>query len=297
MTVSNTIRIEPAPLILFFNPGWVALPEAGAICGGACELSFDPQRLPEADAVVFHIPSLPLPIRLPKRAGQRWVAMSMESEVNYPQLADPAFMRWFDDTMTYRLDSDFPIPYADEQLLTSLRTPPVAKTEPAPAVYIASNWSDRSGRTDYVRALMEYIGVDAYGKCLQNRVLLEDRGRDTKLATIARYKFTLAFENSICRDYVTEKFFDPLIAGSVPVYLGAPNVADFAPGERCFINSADFSGPRALADFLLALAADEAAYQDYLAWKRQPLRPELRRIIELQRTHPLCRLCQALRRA
>lgn len=38
----------------------------------------------------------------------------------------------------------------------------------------------------------------------------------------------MAFENVIAMDYVTEKFYDPLIAGSVLVYLGAPNIADFA---------------------------------------------------------------------
>lgn len=43
-------------------------------------------------------------------------------------------------------------------------------------------------------------------------------------------KFTLAFENSRARDYVTEKFFWPIDAGSIPIAYGAPNVALFAPG-------------------------------------------------------------------
>jgi hypothetical protein len=80
---------------------------------------------------------------------------------------------------------------------------------------------------------MRYLQVHSYGKCLNNRALLEDTGRQTKLDKVARYKFTLAFENSLTRDYVTEKSFDPLIAGSVPVYLGAPNIEEFAPGKHC----------------------------------------------------------------
>jgi hypothetical protein len=73
---------------------------------------------------------------------------------------------------------------------------------------------------------------------------------------------------------VTEKFFAPLAAGSVPVYLGAPNVSDFAPGDSCHLDVRDFAGPRELADHLNALAADEAAYSEMLAWKRLPLRKE-----------------------
>jgi hypothetical protein len=114
---------------------------------------------------------------------------------------------------------------------------------------------------------MRHIAVDSYGRCLRNRTLPRDDGRETKLATIARYKFTLAFENSIARDYVTEKFFDPLVAGSVPVYLGAPEVAAFAPGERCYIDATDFDGPAALARHLQRVAADKEAYAQLLAWK------------------------------
>ena len=44
------------------------------------------------------------------------------------------------------------------------------------------------------------------------------------------YKFYLAFENSICRDYVTEKFFNPLLFSTVPiVYGGADYEAIGAP--------------------------------------------------------------------
>ena len=60
---------------------------------------------------------------------------------------------------------------------------------------------------------------------------------------------------------MTEKFFDPLIVGSVPVYLGAPNVAELAPGEHCYIDAAEFPGSLGgLAEYLLALDADPAWY-------------------------------------
>lgn len=36
-----------------------------------------------------------------------------------------------------------------------------------------------------------------------------------KVATLKRYKFSLAFENSNEEDYVTEKFFQSLVAGMI----------------------------------------------------------------------------------
>ena len=59
---------------------------------------------------------------------------------------------------------------------------------------------------------------------MQNRLLEEDTGRNSKLNLYRKYKFVIAFENAIEEDYVTEKFYDPLLAGSVPVYLGAPSI-------------------------------------------------------------------------
>lgn len=47
---------------------------------------------------------------------------------------------------------------------------------------------------------------------------------DEFLSLIAKYKFTLSFENAVGDDYLTEKLWRPLIVGSVPVYLGSPSV-------------------------------------------------------------------------
>ena len=276
--------------ILFYNDTWRMAPPTMPDCPVACRLLFDPARLEEADLVVFHVPTLPGPIGAAKPAGQRWVAWSMESEANYPQLEDADFMRRFDLTMTYRRDADAWAPYFEPGLLADLALPAAAKTESAPAVFFASNPLDRSGRSAYVRELMRYLPVDSYGRLLRNRTLDRDDGRATKLATIARYRFTLAFENSVATDYVTEKFFDPLIAGSVPVYLGAPDIDDFAPSDHCYINVADYDDPAALAAYLSRLAKDEDEYARYLAWKTTGPDERFVALVERTRVHPVCRL-------
>jgi len=283
-------------LLLFYNHFWDVDPASNppVDCLEGWELTSDPSRFEEASAVVFHVPTVPTWAHLKKHPHQRWVAWSSESDVNYPQLANAGFMARFDLTMTYRLDSDVPVLYVDPDVANQMRRPPVSKTTEAVAVLFTSNTRERSGRSSYLADLMEYIPVHSYGRWKRNRIIEPDTGRETKLDTIARYKFTLAFENSIAEHYVSEKFFDPLIAGSVPVYQGTPNIDDFAPADQCFINVDDFRGPRELADYLQMLDADPARYQAYLEWKDRPFRNGFLDLVESQSMDYRCRLCRRL---
>jgi hypothetical protein len=289
------LRRGPAkkPLILFYNrPDWFDL-ELGE-CVAACEVSTDQEWLPKADAVIFHVPGLEYPFTIDKPKRQVWAAYSQESDVNHPLLRIPRFMEHFDYTMTYRLDSDFPFPYFGPQMPARLLQPPIPKDAAALAAYFASSTANQSRRTQYVWWLMQHMPVDSYGKQLQNRFLPRDEGRSTKLETIAHYKFTLAFENSISHDYVTEKFFDALIVGSVPVYLGAPNVDDLAPADHCYINARDFPRAQELARYLRWLDENPDEYEGYLAWKQRGLRPGFLEMAERLRVSQLCKLCMAL---
>lgn len=210
----------------------------------------------DAQAVVFHLPEWKWMrhFRFPKKLPQQlWVAMTMECDENYPYQRDANFMRAFDVRMTYHPDADIPIPYFGyysswRELSAALRQEAGKKSASAPLVSFISSRINHSGRRTYVRELMHYLDIDSYGKFMRNVRIKPDRGRVSKLETLARYKFTLAFENAIGQDYVTEKFYDPLICGSVPLYLGAPNIETFALGDRCYINVNVYATPRALAE-------------------------------------------------
>jgi hypothetical protein len=52
-----------------------------------------------------------------------------------------------------------------------------------------------------------------------------------------QYKFYLSFENSICRDYITEKFYQPLLNSMVPVVYGG---ADYEASPDSFIDVRNF---------------------------------------------------------
>jgi len=83
---------------------------------------------------------------------------------------------------------------------------------------VISSGLNASGRVDYLRELMQSLEVHSYGKILNNRAIEHDTGRQSKLDTIAQYQFTLAFEMPLPR-LCHGKFYDPLLAGSVPSIL------------------------------------------------------------------------------
>jgi hypothetical protein len=166
----------------------------------------------------------------------------------------------------------------------------------APVLFFARNCDFvMHKRQGFVRQLREAIEVDAVGKCLNSREQTSIRHcqsfdhKNKRLCIISQYHFYLAIENSISLDYVTEKVYEPLLVGTVPVYLGAPNVANFLPAAHSAVIATDFSSVRELALYLRCLQQNRSLYEYYVNWRE---RPRLAPFDELQRQYaPLCQVC------
>jgi hypothetical protein len=91
------------------------------------------------------------------------------------------------------------------------------------------------------------------GKNLQGNI---NRVKD-KIKTLSKYKFNFCFENVRFPGYVTEKIFDAMLAGTVPVYYGAPDICKFVPKE-CFIDASSFDSMEDLYNNLINLSDYEA---------------------------------------
>ena len=87
-----------------------------------------------------------------------------------------------------------------------------------------------------------------------------------KLSVIRSYRFVVCYENTSTPGYISEKLFDCLFAGCVPVYLGEPNIERFIP-QGCFIDRKKFATDAELADFLSAMPY--AQYERYIAAMHQ----------------------------
>lgn len=284
-------------LILFYNSFFgVQLPPVD--CGAACTFTADRRLMADADVVVFHLPGAREIGDARKYPGQTWVAWSMESSVHTPMVGQPELMRHFDLTMTFSRKSDVWCGYLARKSAwdEALARPLQPRRHKAPLVMFQSATADQCGRNAFCAELMQLLPVDSYGKFLKNREIENDRGPETKNEVIGGYKFALGAENTFEPDYVTEKFFQPLLAGSVPVYRGAPNVNDYAPGDNCFIDVNTFTSPAHLADYLRHLDNDDAEYEKYLAWRSRPLRESFLQLLRQCETEAFCRLAELVAR-
>ena len=176
-----------------------------------CEMTYDDGEVTSADAVIFHLHRLAgPPSDVPRSHGQLWIWMSDESPYNVLMTAKDKTLNhyngYFNWSMTYRMDSDVPVPYG--------RTVPLPKDKYLENVedffskksknitILGSNCGGRNGRYEFIKDLKKYIPVDIYGACGP----LKCPGHFNKdCLAINDYKFYLAFENSNCDDYVTEK--------------------------------------------------------------------------------------------
>lgn len=92
---------------------------------------------------------------------------------------------------------------------------------------------------------------------------------DDKRETMSGFKFAICFENCVFPGYVTEKIFDCFLAGCIPIYFGAPDIADWVPPQT-FIDFRQFGNYSDLERFLRGISEAEASHyinaaRDFLA--------------------------------
>ncbi|GMN37630.1 hypothetical protein TIFTF001_006977 [Ficus carica] len=244
-------------------------------CAVGCQFGFDQNKKPDA---AFGIP---------QQKGTASVLRSMESSQYYAENnLDQARRRGYNVVMTTSLSSDVPVGYfswAEYDIMAPVQP----KTEKAHAAAFISNCGARNFRLQALEELEKSnIKIDSYGGCHRNH-----DGRVDKVQALKRYKFSLAFENSNEEDYVTEKFFQSLVAGSVPVVVGAPNIQDFAPAPGSILHIKELSDVESVAKSMKHLSANPEAYNQTLRWKYDGPSDSFKALVDMAAVHSSCRLC------
>ncbi|KAK1278934.1 Glycoprotein 3-alpha-L-fucosyltransferase A [Acorus gramineus] len=260
------------------DPVWVGgFEEDWSSCSVGCKFSSQsaPDKKPDAVFGLHQNPSTSTVLR------------SMESSHYYAENnLDQARRRGFDIIMTTSLSSDVPVGYfswAEYDIMAPVQP----KSEKALAAAFISNCGARNFRLQALDMLENFnLTIDSYGNCHRNR-----DGRVDKVETLKRYKFSLAFENSNEEDYVTEKFFQSLVAGSVPVVIGAPNIEEFAPSPNSILHIKELDDVATVARSMKHLATDSAAYNDMLRWKYEGPSDSFKVLVDMAAVHSSCRLC------
>ena len=78
----------------------------------------------------------------------------------------------------------------------------------------------------------------------------------SKFITQSQYTFTICYENMELEGWLNENIFDCFRVGTIPIYLGPPDVTDYVP-EDCFINRRRFKTYDDLRAFLHSLGPTE----------------------------------------
>ena len=98
-------------------------------------------------------------------------------------------------------------------------------------------------REAFFSQLSRYKKVDAPGMSMNNMpgidTLYGGSRWEIKRQFLSDYKFTIAFENDIYPGYQTEKLYDAMLAGSIPIYCGDPLVGEIF-NTKSFINAAEY---------------------------------------------------------
>ncbi|NP_001098305.1 alpha3-fucosyltransferase [Oryzias latipes] len=235
-----------------------------------CKLVDDRSYFSSADIVVFHNRELiqgrqKLPTDLLRPEGQRWAWMSLESPAHNGNLKP--FANIFNMTISYRRDADVTIPYG-ELLPKEEETPlpeDITVNKSSLVCWVVSNYMRHHKRTQVYKELSAVVPVQVYGRWTGKPLSSSDL-----LPTISRCFFYLAFENSLAKDYITEKLWkNSYEAGAVPVVLG-PSIQDYkavAP-PHSFIHVNEFASVRELGEYLQELAKDKKRYAEYFNWKQ-----------------------------
>ncbi|KAM6902133.1 alpha-(1,3)-fucosyltransferase 7 [Xenentodon cancila] len=235
-----------------------------------CKLVDQRSFFPSADVVVFHNRELiegsqKLPTEFPRPRGQRWAWMSLEPPPHNGNLQQ--FANIFNMTISYRSDADVTVPYGERLPLASegslVEDSSVNKS--SLVCWVVSNYQKHHKRSQVFTELSAVVPVQIYGRWKQKPLSSKDL-----LPTISRCYFYLAFENSVAKDYITEKLWkNAFQGGAVPVVLGPPasHYKDVAP-PNSFIHIDEFKSVKEMGEYLQQLAEDKKRYAEYFKWKQ-----------------------------
>jgi len=146
---------------------------------------------------------------LPKPRHQLWIAQHWESAM-HDRIDTQLVRRYINWTVSYRRDSTVAISYGKFARKTNANSSEqivdygAGKTKQV--AWLVSNCHAKNNRLKYAHELAKYIDVDIYGAC--GSLTCNRTGPEScHNLLVKKYRFFLAFENSNCKDYITEKLY------------------------------------------------------------------------------------------
>lgn len=130
---------------------------------------------------------------------------------------------------------------------------------------IIASWDPTGIRKEIFEGLSQFGRVDCAGKWMHNDDSLKRDFGDDKLAYLKTYRYNVCPENSNAYGYVTEKLFDAIEAGCVPVYWGSYNKPELDILNQEAILFWDFQGENAETFRMIEKMERDSAFFDSFA--------------------------------
>ncbi|XP_045215397.2 glycoprotein 3-alpha-L-fucosyltransferase A-like [Mercenaria mercenaria] len=225
-----------------------------------CKLSFNNSDAEYSDAIIFQGGYMfPLKLRFKRPNGQIWIFFDLEPPYRYnKQRYSSVPKNSFNWTMTYdKSVSDIHLPYGEitKKSYTENRSKnAILRSKNKTALIIMSHCNTPADRLRYVNALRKIIDVDILGACGTKWSCGIRSLHNHCFEILNRYKFFLAFENSFCNNYFTEKVFDNFDYDVVLVTRGGKKsqIKEILP-DGTYLSTDDFKNARELGLYLKSM--------------------------------------------
>jgi alpha-1,3-fucosyltransferase len=148
--------------------------------------------------------------------------------------------------------------FVDEKVLKLLTN----KTKTA--AWLVSHCKAPSKRDNLTQKLQHFIDVDIMGEC---GTLSCPENFECLNYVEQNYWFYLAFENSLCIDYITEKSYKIMELNVIPVIFSGAQLSRFLP-PKSYIDANDFTTTEDLANHLKFLTQNLTEYVKHFWWKK-----------------------------
>lgn len=294
---------KPNRLILIWTPmflkwNWVdILQQEIKKCEHACTITSDRSQIQEADAVLFHIFDLWFWLGMPKyrHPSQVWVVWWAEPATRvWPDLR--RFQYTFNWTMNYRRDSTVDAAFGVAVPLSKEEKKEkeiwfnseffTSKKHKVNGVAITnSDCYDEVQRYRLVEELRQYVPVDFYGRCGNLSCPRDNEECNIKLES---YKFMIQFENSYCDDYVSEKYWNSIQRGHIPIVNWKKQQLYYPVINHTFINIFDFPDIKSAAEYIKMVTLSDELYRSYFKWITEY------KVVKSGIWAQFCNLCDAL---
>ena len=224
--------------------------------GGSCIVltTASQATLDRADAIIYH-PGRNLPVE--KMHPTQWTAMWYgESKEKHPEKYERSYLQRYDAHVVYEPWSSYRFSWTqrfkqDFLGLEKTRKRWVEWSKRRTAVAVVSNCLyHTTNRTEVMREIDTLLQAFTnkkeklymFGSCHPGRgkdsikaehpECAKKHSKDKykeKLCVLRQYRYVVSLDNSRDNGYVTEKVYHALLAGTVPIYAGAPDIESYIP--------------------------------------------------------------------